>query len=159
MQARHARGAGVLECADEKEQAAQPIVGGAERIAKQRLNHVDRSSAYALERAQLVLAAVEYKLFVSTERYAERGGYSAPNAAEAAGANTETDSLKVRTSRIAVWIVFSDFKTFLAGSSRLFAQPTSPPRNRRPKACATRCGAPRPLHPKCPIGKTLAEST
>lgn len=68
---RDARCAGVLQCRDQEQDAAETIIGAARLVATQRLDHVDDAPADADQRPGFVLAAFVIALFERRKRGAE----------------------------------------------------------------------------------------
>ena len=66
-----ARGAGILDCADEEQQPAQLVVGALLRPAVQALYDIDIGAVYRIERTRFVLAVLEFALFMRGERLAQ----------------------------------------------------------------------------------------
>jgi hypothetical protein len=84
-------GRGVLQGADEEQQADQLVVGAHARFAIERVDHVHVAAAHVLQRPCLVLAVLEFALLVAGKRHAERGGH--PFTVGAAGVKREQAKL------------------------------------------------------------------
>ena len=72
-----ARGAGILDGADEEQQPAQFIVGALARPAVQALDHIDVRAIHGIERTRFVFAILELAFFMRRERLAQGRRYGA----------------------------------------------------------------------------------